>query len=862
VTAPPPAAHPLAVALRGGLAQHRDAVLQAPTGAGKSTVVPLALLQEPFVRGAKILLLEPRRLAARAVAARMAAGLNERVGQTVGYRMRLDTQVSRATRIEVVTEGVLTRMLQEDPALEGVACVIFDEFHERSLQADLGLALCLDARRAFDSELRIVIMSATLDVERSALLLGDAPIVSVPGRSFPVELRYLGGGAPRLPDGAVPPERSLLAAIRRALDDTAGDMLVFLPGGPEIRRLQRLLEENGAQPPGTMVLPLYGDLAGEAQDAALAPAAPGTRKIVLATNIAETSLTIPGVAVVVDSGLVRRSRFDPVSGMSRLETLRISRASSEQRAGRAGRTALGICYRLWSESAQSSLAAFTPPEILDSDLAPLALELARWGCTDAAALDWLDPPPAATLAQARDLLARLGAIDGRGKITAMGTRMAQLPLHPRLAHMVAAARDLNAVPLAADLATLLSDRDLLRGPRFERDPDIRTRLERMRGEAGSGTSDRWTLQRARRTAENLRRLAYAAGPRPSTGADGDDGTVEDTGALLALAFPDRIGRRRGTSASASTSASTSTGAGRYLLSNGRGAAFEGGVALARAEFIVAIELDDRGADARIDLAAPLQRATLEKIFAPQIVAEELIAWDAREQAVLARRITRLEALVLDDRPLPAPPPERSLRAMLDGIGQMGMEALPWDAEARNLQARMQLVARLQRADVGDWPASDDESLRATLDEWLAPWLAGITRREQLARVPLAEALRARLTPAQQHKLEELAPRQLTVPSGSQVRIDYVDDNAPCVAVRLQEVFGLRSTPHIGGGRVPVTFKLLSPAQRPVQITRDLEGFWGSSYLQVRRDMRGRYPKHHWPENPLEAAPTRGAKRRT
>ncbi len=843
-------AHPLAIALRAAFGRHRDAVLQAPTGAGKSTLVPLALLHESFVHGRKILMLEPRRLAARAVAARMASTLGERIGDTVGYRMRLDTRVSRATRIEVVTEGVLTRLLQEDPALEQVACLIFDEYHERSLAADLGLALALDARRELGAAFRVLVMSATLDGERVAILLGDAEVVSVPGRAFPVKIDYLGRALPLLPGpGADSIERVVAAGVRRALAESAGDVLVFLPGAGEIRRLEALLLATQL-PPSVQVLALYGDMSAAAQDAVLAPAAAGSRKVVLATNIAETSLTIPGVTAVVDSGLVRRSHFDPATGMSRLEVSRISRAASEQRAGRAGRVAPGICYRLWSEGAHAGLAAATTPEILEADLAPLALELARWGNDDAAQLQWLDAPPAATLQQARELLLRLDALNAQGRLTAVGRDMARLPVHPRLAHMLLAARGLDAVELAAQLAALLSERDVLRrGPgAHAHDPDMRSRLELLRGESPLADGNRNLLERVRRAAQALA-AAVRALPGAAPAARKPAPPMELAGALLALAFPDRIGQRREGSD------------GRYLLANGRGAAFAGTVSLAREEFIVAVELDDREREARIDLAVPLTRALLEQLFASHIVTEERFGWEHRSAAVLARRVRRLDALLLEDAPRPAADDERALAAMLDGVRQLGLGALPWDAHSRDLQARMQFVHGLQRDDLRDWPASDDAALTASLAQWLGPYLAGITRREQLAQLPLADALHGRLTGAQQRSLETLAPRTLAVPSGSHIRIDYADAGVPCISVRLQEVFGLMETPRVGGGAVSVTFTLLSPAQRPVQITRDLAGFWRSSYLEVRKDMRGRYPKHHWPEDPLQAQPTRGARRR-
>jgi ATP-dependent helicase HrpB len=826
--------------LKEALQSRTAAVLQAPPGAGKSTVVPLELLSEPWARGKRLLMLEPRRLAARAVATRMAQTLGERVGGTVGYRMRLDTRVSRDTRIEVLTEGVLTRMLQEDAALEGVAAVIFDEFHERSLQADLGLALALDARAHLAPQLRLLVMSATLEGAAVASLLGDAPLVSAPGRIFEVQTRYAGKGLPLLPPapgtrGAESPERLIAQLVRRALKEDQGDLLVFLPGAREIRRVQKLVETD-ATAHRAVLLPLFGELAPEAQDAALAPVADGARKIVLATNIAETSLTIPGVRVVIDSGMVRRARFDPVTGMSRLDTQRISRASAEQRQGRAGRVAAGVCYRAWSEGAHATLAAFTAPEIVEADLAPLALDLALWGARPEE-LKWLDAPPQAMLASARDLLARLGAFDATGRISQHGRDMAGLGVHPRLAHLLLRGRALGALPLGAELAALLSERDLLRGA--ARDADVRTRLEVLHGEHDGG-SDRAALQRARRLARDLERQLRGARAAAARTAP------VSVGVLLAFAHPDRIGRRR------------PGGEGRFTLANGRGAAFAASEALARQEFIVAVELDDREREARILLAAPLTRSELTEHFADHIRELESVEWDSREQAVLARRLLKLDDLVLEEKPLAEFAPEATRAAMLAGVRELGIAALPWDRETRDLQARIEFVRRTQGADSA-WPAVADQALAQSLD-WLAPWLEGVTRRAHLARVPLAAALRARLSLVQQRELEEWAPTHLTMPTGSRIRVDYLGDSAPAVAVRLQEVFGLAATPRLGRGRVPVTFRLLSPAQRPVQVTRDLESFWRGAYGEVRKDLRGRYPKHYWPEDPLEATPTRGPRR--
>lgn len=836
--------------LRRTLREHASAVLMAPPGAGKSTVVPLVLLDEPWARDKRILLVEPRRLAARGVALRMAQTLREAVGRTVGYRMRLDTRVSRETRIEVVTEGVLTRMLQSDPALEGVAAVIFDEYHERSLQADLGLALTLDARESVAPDLRILVMSATLEGAAVARLLGDAPLIAAHGRAHPVATRYAGSGLPPLPDEDArrreheSPEALTARIVRRALEEEPGDVLVFLPGAREIHRVRaRLAASPQVRAGGRLeLLPLHGDLSGEAQSAALAPAREGSRRVVLATNIAETSLTIPGVRVVVDSGLVRRLRFDPATGMSRLETERISRASAEQRQGRAGRVGPGVCYRAWSESAQRSLAPFTPPEILEADLTPLALELASWGVREIQSLRWLDPPPGALLASARDLLARLGALDRDGRITPHGREMAQVGVHPRLAHMLLRATDLGCPALAADLAALLSERDLLRGPAGARDADLRERIDVLRGESRPGGVDRATLERARRFARDLLRQVDTGRRLPSRSA----AQQVPVGGLLALAFPDRIGRQR------------PGGEGRFTLTNGRGAHFAEPQSLAGQELIVAVDLEDRERDARIRLAAPLTREAINELMGERLERADSIGWNAREAAVLARRVLKLDGLVLEERALPEVPRQEAKAAMLEGIRQLGIESLPWSREARDLQARVAFVRGLGR-DFERFPDLADAALARSISEWLGPWLEGVTRREHLARVPLLDALLARLSWDERRELEALAPSHLTVPSGSRVRIDYFHE--PAVAVRLQEVFGLEATPRIGGGRVPLTFKLLSPAQRPVQVTRDLASFWRGAYAEVRKDLRGRYPKHYWPENPLQAQAVRGVRRR-
>jgi ATP-dependent helicase HrpB len=841
-------------ALRAALAAAPAAVLEAPPGAGKSTVVPLALLDEPWVRGRKILMLEPRRLAARAVAQRMAETLGETVGMTVGHRMRLDTRVGPHTRIEVVTEGVLTRMLQSDPALEGVAAVLFDEFHERSLQADTGLALCLDARATLGTDLRIVVMSATLDGAAVSALLtratgATAPVVTAAGRMYPVAVRYVGRAMPVLPGGDESPERLLALAVQRALHECEGDVLAFLPGAGEIRRALAMLEGMPEVKGSVALLPLYGELPPAEQARALAPDPGGRRRVVLATNIAETSLTLPGVRAVVDSGLVRRAAFDPVTGMSRLETRRISRAAADQRAGRAGRVAEGACYRLWSEGAQRSLAAQTPPEIVEADLAPLALDLAEWGADQAMTLPWLDVPPAPMLDSARDLLQRLGALDDARRITAHGRALARLPTHPRLAHLLLEARRRGESRLGAQLAAVLGERDLLRGrPGEARDADVLARLDLVLGRGrGAGDLDPGAVARVRRNAELFERRLVdrrpaegpTVDPRPSLGAAG----------LLACAYPDRIGRRR-------------TGdAPRFLLANGRGAAFAHVDRLGRSEFIVALDLDDRDREARILLAAALDRATLEAAADGRLRREVEVAWSSQDEAVVAREVERIDGLVIAEKPLPRVPPEAALAAMQEGLRQLGVDVLPWTDEARAFCARVELARRSALPGTGDWPDFSAAALAADHD-WLEPWLEGITRRSHLARLPVMDALRLRLGADRCRRLEDWLPSHLTVPTGSRIRIDYLDDLAPCASMRMQEVFGMATTPRLADGRLPVTFKLLSPAQRPLQVTADLASFWRNAYVEVRKDMRGRYPRHYWPEDPLQAEPVRGIRRRT
>jgi ATP-dependent helicase HrpB len=766
-------------ALTDALATHTRVLLQAPPGAGKSTIVPLALLESPWLHHRKILMLEPRRVAARAVAARMAQLLGEPVGRTVGYRTRLDTRVSRDTRIEVVTEGILTRMLQENSELNDAACVIFDEFHERSLNADLGLALCIESQQTLREELRLLVMSATLDLLPLAQLLNDAPVITASGRSFEVATHYV----PRRAQMHL--ELQVAQVLRRALEEHDGDILCFLPGAAEIGRAQRALEGAGLDP-AVRVLPLYGELTGAAQDAALAPAARGQRKIVLATTIAETSLTIEGIRVVVDAGLRRYSEFDPSTGMSRLVTAKVSQAAADQRRGRAGRLSSGVCYRLWSEGTQASLAPQTAPEITHADLAPLALELACWGAADAASLSWLDPPPAAPLAQARDLLRQLDAIDAAARITSHGRALAKVGAHPRLAHMLVKARDLGSPRLASDLAAILSERDILRTA-ASRDVDLRLRVSALRGDVhalppGIDVANRALTQARRRSADWQREFAH--------GVPENTDPHEATGMILALAYPDRIGRARGD-------------AGRYVLANGRGARFAEPQALSKSEFIVAAELDGAEREARIFLAAPLQLADIEQLFSQHIVEHAEIAWDERDEVIRARRERRLGALLLQSNEIRNPDPEALQTAALAGVRQLGIAALPWTTDLRQWQARVALMSKYAVPAPEAWPDLSDTALAATLEEWAPPWLTGFARRDHLARMDLHNALHARLSYAQNAILEREAPTHVVVPSGSRITIDYLDGDVPTLSVRLQELFGMKATPGVAAGRVPL-----------------------------------------------------------
>jgi len=745
-----------------------------------------------------------------------------------------------------VTEGILTRMLQTDPSLEDVGLVVFDEFHERSLDADLALALTLETRDVLRPDLRVLVMSATIDGAGVARLLGNAPVITSEGRAYPVETRYVDRRSDlRVEDAAV-------SVVRRTLSADEGDILVFLPGAGEIRRAADLLAA-GDLPPRTHIRPLHGTLSPAEQDDAILPSGPGERKVVLATSIAETSLTIEGVRVVIDGGLSRVPRFSPRTGMASLETVRVSRASADQRRGRAGRVAPGVCYRLWGEHEQHHLVAHSSPEILEADLAPLALELAAFGVENPATLRWLDEPPVAAYAQARELLVELGALESvstsatGGRITPRGRRMAGLPLHPRLAHMVVEAKTLGALPLACDLAALLSERDPMRGTAASPpDADIESRLPLLRGRGHSlppgQTASGDALRRIR--AESARLLAALGGPPETQGPVAVDDTSA-AGLLLAFAYPDRIGQLR------------APRTGRFLLRNGNGAALSGAQSLSDSAYIVAAELDGRRPESRIFLAARFELTDLERHFAEQIALDQEITWDARDGAVVARERECLGAIVLAERPLRNPDPEVVRAVLLDGIRQAGPDALPWSDGARSLRKRLAFLRGLDSS----WPDVSDEALSETLGIWLGPHLGRARSLNDVARVDLAGALLTMLPWNKRASLDELAPTHIVVPSGSRIPIDYGDVSAPVLAVRLQEMFGLADTPRIARGTVPLTVHLLSPAQRPVQVTRDLAGFWRTSYFDVRKEMRGRYPKHYWPDDPMQAEPARRAKPR-
>ncbi|PVZ11397.1 MULTISPECIES: ATP-dependent helicase HrpB [unclassified Pseudomonas] len=817
-------------ALRQALQARHEVVLQAPPGAGKTTRVPLALLDEPWMAGQSILMLEPRRLAARAAAQRLATELGEAVGETVGYRVRLESKVGPCTRIEVVTEGILTRRLQADPALEGVGLVIFDEFHLRNLEGDLALALALNGRELLREEpaLKVLVMSATLDGERLGRLLDDAPVLTSEGRMFPVTTHW---SRPAQPGERIEPR--VVQACLQALDEQAGSLLVFLPGLGEIRRTHEQLAEALGERADVRLCPLHGELSLDAQRAAIDPPPAGQRKVVLATNIAETSLTIEGVRVVIDAGLERVPRFDPRSGMTRLDTQRISRASATQRAGRAGRLEPGVCYRLWSQDQHEQLAAFSPAEMLQADLSGLALQLAQWGVAPQD-LRWLDQPPQAACAQAHDLLARLGAVDGQGRLTPHGQAMADLPAHPRIAHLLLRGQALGLANLACDVAALLSERDLLPGS----GADLHKRLAAI----GQG---RGGAQRVRQIARQ-----YRAGLRGQPGEPvSDPDHPRWVGALLALAYPDRVAQQR------------RPGGADYRLANGRAAQFGEVDALMKHPWLAIADLGSRQGqrEERIWLAAELDEALFDTVLNDQRREVDVLDWDEREGGLKAERQVRVGELVLSRQALPGLSDEARASALLALVRRKGLELLPWTPELRQWQARVQLLRQLDGPGSA-WPDVSDTALLATLEGWLQPYLGKVSRLSHFAQLDLASILRNSLPWPLPQQLDTFAPTTLAVPSGSHIRLDY-SEQPPVLAVRLQELFGLADTPRIAGGRQVVKLHLLSPARRPVQVTQDLASFWRNTYAEVKKDLKGRYPKHYWPEDPLVAEPTARAKPR-
>ncbi|WP_436794973.1 ATP-dependent helicase HrpB [Actinospongicola halichondriae] len=813
--------------LQAALRDRGRAVLHAPPGAGKTTIVPLALLDEPW-RNGTIVVLEPRRLAVRAAATRLATLLGERPGERVGWRMRQDTKVSRRTEIEVVTEGTLTRRLQRDPELAGVSVVIFDEFHERSIDADLGLALTLDVADALRPDLRIVVMSATLETDPIAELL-DAPVIRSEGRTHPVDVVHV--DTPRVVNGRrARMEPAVAAAVVRALAAHGGDVLVFLPGAAEIDWTMRALGDLG---PDVDVRPLHGRLPPDAQDAAIQPAPDGRRKVVLATSIAETSLTIEGVTAVVDAGWRRTPRLDAGSGMTRLVTVPVTKAEATQRAGRAGRLAPGTAYALWSRAEDATLRDHPEPEIEVTDLAPLALDLAAWGA-EVDDLTWPTRPPAAHLAAARDLLRRLGALDDAGTVTAHGRAMAELPIHPRLAHLLLRGAELGHGALAADVAAVLHESGLRR-----RGSDVAERLAALRS---PGRFDRGAVDRARRDATRFRSLVGADG-KPGSAAAGALGLV------VGLGFPDRVGRARAGQR------------GEFLLAGGRGAFVDDHDVLAGADYVCAVELDGQTTRARIFLGTTLDERDVRVIAGDDVDEIDEVHWDRRGGDVVARRVERFGALTLSSSPVSDAPAAAHVDALMDGVRDVGISILGWSDEVRAVQARLQF---LHGVDPDRWPAVDDDTLLAEADERIRPFLGNARRRRDLRRVDGREVLLRGLDWEQRASLDRIAPPRLAVPSGNTHRVDYSVD-PPVLAVKLQEMFGSTDTPTVADGRVAVVLHLLSPAGRPLQVTQDLASFWSGAYREVRADMRGRYPKHPWPEDPTVAAPTArtkgGAKRR-
>ncbi len=812
-----------------------SAVLAAPPGSGKTTIVPLALLDEPWLATKKILILEPRRLAARAAAARMASLLGENVGQTVGYQIRFDRRISSSTRIEVLTEGILTRRLQTDANLADVGLIIFDEFHERSIHADLALALCLDLCQ-LKEDLHLLVMSATLDAAPLAQLLGDAPIITGEGRPHEVRIDYLEREA-RGRIGAI-----TARGIGRMLHEHQGDILAFLPGAGEIREVQHLLRDDPTCR-DLVIAPLFGDLSQKEQDRAILPDPQGRRRIILATSIAETSLTIEGVGCVVDSGWSRLPSFDPGNGLGKLTTVRVSKAAAHQRAGRAGRLGPGTCLRLWTLNEHHSFPPFHPPEIFNVDLASLALELALWGISDPSELRWLDPPRSGSYLQARELLQALGALDATGRITTTGRQLATLPLHPRLGHMLLKAQTMGQAALACDLAAILSERDLLRrnGPTTTADLGVRLQLLELWRHQGDAQ-----LSREGGDPALCRRIDQATRQwRKLLGGDKVPRDVAAVGSLLVAAYPDRIARRRPGQRE------------RYQLASGRGACLNPADLLSASEYLVVPHLDAGQREGRIFLAESLNIDALRRHHSHLLTTSEHVYWDEDTAKVVAVRRVCLGEIVVEENTLTKVDPEAGLEALLTGIRRMGIACLPWNREARQFQARIHCLRTWQPE--ADWPDLRDENLENDL-VWLEPYLGRISKAEQLSKISLIEIFNSKLSWEQQQQMLREVPVALTVPSGSKIKIEYRIDEPPLLAVRIQEMFGLDRTPTICGGKVKLLLHLLSPARRPIQVTSDLAGFWLRGYPEVKKELKGRYPKHYWPDNPLLAEPTRGVKR--
>jgi ATP-dependent helicase HrpB len=806
-------------ALKQALRMRNAAVLVAQPGAGKTTRVPLALLSEPWVKGGKILVLEPRRIAARAAAQFMANSIKEKLGDTIGLRVRFGSKVSSKTRVEMITEGVFTRLVLDDPEFKDIAAVIFDEFHERSLDADLGLALALDTQRGLREDLRILVMSATLDGARVSKLLGDAQVIESEGRAYPVETKYLGR------DARTPIHQEMADALAQVSGNEDGSILAFLPGAGEIRRTADFLSER-IRDKSIDIVPLYGALDSDVQDKAIEPSPPGRRKIVLATSIAETSITIKGVRVVVDCGLARVPRFEPDLGLTRLETVRVSRASANQRRGRAGRTEPGVCYRLWDEKQTRSLLPFATPEILAADLTSLVLDLAQWGVHDPMQLAWLDPPPVAAMNEARTLLTSLGAIDDSGAITILGKKLAKLPLHPRLAAMIAAASEEDNALLAAEIAAVVSERGL-----GGNDADLSHRISEFRRDKS-------------RRGEEARNLARRWAN--STGGIVRETSPTHAGILLALAYPDRIAKAR------------PERGGAFLLANGRGAKLEQTSALSREEYLAVAEIAGAAQEGRILLAAKINDVEISARFAGKIVQTDEAVFDPKARAVRGRAARRYMSLVLSERPLKVDANDEAALALATGVASLGIDALPFSAAAERWLERVRF---LRAAEGDELPDVSPEALTSSIEIWLLPFLSGKTSLNQISAGDISNALHALLPHDLARRLDKKAPDRFTAPTGSEFAIDYSAEAGPTISVKVQELFGLSKHPSVAAGKIPLVLSLLSPAGRPIQVTRDLPAFWRGSWADVKKDMRGRYPKHVWPDDPASAAPTRRAKPR-